>query len=172
MTTRHLVDESLLGFLETMPSFDFKVEELPAIRQGMLQMVMERVNTAPRLPTVEYGERRVPGPKGAPDVRVLTYTPKDGKKKRPAYLHIHGGGYVLGSPEISNPKCVAIADTLGAVVVSTSYRLAPETVFPGAVEDCYAALKWLHANADELGVDKNHIAIGGESAGGGLAAGL
>jgi len=89
-----------------------------------------------------------------------------------AYLHIHGGGYVIGSADMTAPQSKAIAAALGCFVVSVDYRLAPETAFPGAVEDCYAALKWLHGQAAALGVDPTRIAIGGESAGGGLAAAL
>jgi acetyl esterase/lipase len=87
-------------------------------------------------------------------------------------LHVHGGGYVMGSPDMGAPTNAAYAAQIGAVVVSVDYRLAPETPHPGPVEDCYAALAWLHANADELGVDRARIAISGESAGGGLAAAL
>jgi acetyl esterase/lipase len=87
-------------------------------------------------------------------------------------LHIHGGGFVSGIAEASGPSNVRTATEVGCVVVSVEYRLAPETVAPGAVEDCYAALRWLYAEADGLGVDRSRIAVGGESAGGGLAAAL
>jgi acetyl esterase/lipase len=90
----------------------------------------------------------------------------------PALLHIHGGGYVLGVAEGSGPSSVRTAAEVGCVVVSVDYRLAPETVAPGAVEDCYAALRWLYTEADDLGIDRSRIAAGGESAGGGLAAAL
>jgi acetyl esterase/lipase len=105
-------------------------------------------------------------------VRVLIYQPKKPQGLMSGYLHIHGGGYVVGEPEIAMPRNQLYAGELNCTVVSVDYRLSPETAFPGPVEDCYAALKWLHANADALGVDKDRIAIGGESAGGGLAAGL
>ena len=78
----------------------------------------------------------------------------------------------MASAGMSAPSNFALANAVSCVVVSVDYRVAPETVFPGAVEDCYAGLKWLYNNANTLGVDENRIAIGGESAGGGLAAAL
>lgn len=79
---------------------------------------------------------------------------------------------MLGSADSSDAANRELAAALSCVIVSVDYRLAPETRAPGAVEDCYAALQWLHQSADELGVDRQRIAIGGESAGGGLAAAL
>jgi triacylglycerol lipase len=118
-------------------------------------------------------ERRiVPGPSGAPDIPVLIYRPSMSQGPVPALLHIHGGGYVLGVAEGSGPSSVRTAAEVGCVVVSVDYRLAPETVAPGAVEDCYVALRWLYTEADDLGIDRSRIAVGGESAGGGLAAAL
>jgi acetyl esterase/lipase len=103
---------------------------------------------------------------------VLVYLPKDAPRPLPALLWIHGGGYVIGSGDHEDPQVKSIVAQVGCAAVSVDYRLAPETPFPGSVEDCYAALAWLHAHAAELGVDVDRIAIGGGSAGGGLAAGL
>jgi triacylglycerol lipase len=83
---------------------------------------------------------------------------------------MHGGGFVLGMPEINDASNRALALAHGCVVASVDYRLAPETRYPGALEDCYAALAWLHLQAGALGIDAAHIAIGGESAGAGHAA--
>jgi acetyl esterase/lipase len=91
---------------------------------------------------------------------------------RPGILHVHGGGYVLGSAEMTGPTDAIYAAELGAVSVSVDYRLAPETPHPGPVEDCYAGLAWLAANVEQLGVDPARIVVTGESAGGGLAAAL
>jgi acetyl esterase/lipase len=85
---------------------------------------------------------------------------------------MHGGGHVSGFAESCDARCTSLAKELGCVVVSVDYRLAPETVFPGGIEDCYAALQWIHSRAKELDVDTTRIAVGGESAGGGLAAAL
>ena len=117
-------------------------------------------------------ERMVPGHQSAPDVRVILYRPETIKAPLPAFLHIHGGGYVMGSPEMTAENSIALVREIGCIVVAVDYRLAPETRFPGSLEDCYAALKWLRQNARDLGVDPGRIAIGGESAGGGLAAAL
>jgi acetyl esterase/lipase len=89
---------------------------------------------------------------------------------RPAILHIHGGGYVLGSAVEGIPMLQRVAREHDCVIVTVDYRLAPETRFPGSLEDNYAALKWLHASAKSLGVDPTRIAVMGESAGGGHAA--
>lgn len=169
MTTRHLVDPELLPMLDMFPAFQIASETLPAVRAGVDQM--SKAAPIPDAP-VDVAERSVPGPAGAPDVRVLIYTPRDAPSRRAAYLHIHGGGYVMGAPEMSDGPNRLLAAEMGCVIVSVDYRLAPETPHPGPVEDCYAALKWLHANAASLGVDPARIAIGGESAGGGLAAAL
>jgi acetyl esterase/lipase len=121
---------------------------------------------------VRREERHIPGPLGAPAVRVLIFTPNNAQAASPAYLDLPGGGYIMLAPEINDARNAQLARDLGCVVVSVDYRVGPETRFPGAVEDAYAALKWLHAQAQGLGVDPGRIAIGGESAGGGLAAAL
>jgi len=116
-------------------------------------------------------ERRViPGGPGGPNVNVQVIGARPDGKARPALLHIHGGGFILGRAEDSTPLCQTIAAELDCLVVNVEYRLSPETPFPGPVEDCYAALAWLHRNAQALGVDRDRIAVMGESAGGGLAA--
>ncbi len=138
-------------------------------------MLAEMARARPPIPAaadVVVTEHYVPGPAGAPDVRVLVYTPARDEGLRPAYLHIHGGGYVMGAPEMTSDNSIGLVREIGCVVASVDYRLAPETQFPGAIEDCYAALVWLHAEASRLGIDPGRIAIGGESAGGGLAAAL
>jgi triacylglycerol lipase len=85
---------------------------------------------------------------------------------------MHGGGFVAGSPLADGPRHLALAADLHCCIVSVDYRLAPETPFPGGVEDCYAALTWVFANADALKVDAARVGVMGESAGGGLAAAL
>ncbi|KAJ3326368.1 hypothetical protein HDU93_002539, partial [Gonapodya sp. JEL0774] len=87
----------------------------------------------------------------------------------PAVLWIHGGGLVMGTPNLSIPRCARFAKALGAVVALPAYRFAPTHRGPAAAEDCFAVFKWLLSGANGL-VDGNNIAVGGESAGGGLAA--
>jgi acetyl esterase/lipase len=172
--SRRLVAPELLPCLDFLPSFDFNEETLRAVRAGTAMEPQKRPPLPPEQQAVTCEQRFIPGPPGAPDVRLLVYTPpgKDATTMRPAYLHMHGGGYVVGNPEINDGSNRLIAAELDCVVVSVDYRLAPETRFPGALEDCYAALTWLITQARQLGVDHSRLAIGGESAGGGHAAAL
>jgi acetyl esterase/lipase len=114
-------------------------------------------------------ERKVPVRTGIPDVTVYTINAQRGAA-RPAILHTHGGGFILGSARDSVPQLQTMAKTLDCVIVTVEYGLAPETRLPTSLEQNYAALKWLHSNATELGVDRSRIAVSGESAGGGHAA--
>ena len=106
-------------------------------------------------------------------LRLRVYTP-EGVQGRAAptgaLLWIHGGGYVLGQPRQNDLKCSGIARDLGIVVTSVYYRRAPEHPFPAALDDCYAGWQWLQGQAQALNVDPARVAVGGESAGGGLAA--
>jgi acetyl esterase len=112
-------------------------------------------------------DRRVPGPAGEIPVRV--YTPA-GAAPMGGLVYFHGGGWVIGDIESHDEVCRALAKGAGCIVVSVDYRLAPEHKFPAAPEDCFAATKWVSQNAAALGIDANRIAVGGDSAGGNLAA--
>jgi acetyl esterase len=116
-------------------------------------------------------DRTVPGVDGN-EIPVRIYTPSLDGTPVPAVLHLHGGGFVVGDLDTEHAGAVAMADVLGAVVVSVDYRLAPEHPFPAPLEDCYSALCWLAGEAGALGADPGRIAVSGQSAGGGLAAGL
>jgi len=123
----------------------------------------------PLLPEPVPEERVVPGIQGSPDVHIYLLGPKSGEV-RPAILYIHGGGFILGSAKGSLVNAQKISLKHNCLVVSVEYRLAPDAPFPGSLNDNYAALKWLHDHADELGVDRARIAVMGESSGGGHAA--
>lgn len=138
----------------------------PELLAGMRER--GRAAAKPFLPAPPVEERRVPGRAGDPDVPVYVVN-ADPAAVRPAILHIHGGGFIAGSAFSGVADMQAQAAALDCVVVSVEYRLAPETPFPGALEDNYAALLWLHRNAAALGVDRERVAIQGESAGGGHA---
>ena len=168
MPSRHLLDPDMRPIGE-MPAISF---ESVGIEQVRAMMAATRPALPPIPDDVRVYEAMTPGRDGAPDVRLVVTAPKAAGQGRPGILHIHGGGYVLGSAEMTGPTDAIYASQLGAVVVSVDYRLAPETPHPGPVEDCYAGLAWLHAEAAALGVDPGRIVVTGESAGGGLAAAL
>jgi acetyl esterase/lipase len=108
----------------------------------------------------------------APHVVVRIHRPVDGAHRRACLYSIHGGGYVMGSRDLDDVMFDRLCPTLGIVGVSVEYRLAPESPYPGPLEDCYAGLVWVHTNANEFGFDPERIGIAGVSAGGGLCAGL
>jgi acetyl esterase/lipase len=122
---------------------------------------------APLAVGVELAERTTDG--GVP---VHVYEPPARNRPSGALLWIHGGGFVLGHPKTYHDVCSRFAAELGILVVSVDYRLAPEHPFPAGLDDCHEALEWIHTRAAELGVDPARVAIGGDSAGGGLAASL
>ena len=112
----------------------------------------------------------VPGPAGAPAVPVRMYRPRSARGDIPVLVWMHGGGMILGNHLSEQASNVAFARDLGIAVVSVGYRLSPGSPAPAAVEDCYAVLEWLVAHARAQAVDATRIAVGGASAGGGLAA--
>jgi len=119
---------------------------------------------------VEVREERVPASGDDPAVRALVYERADRVGPTGALVWFHGGGFVMGSPEQDAPLSSRFADEARVLVVSVDYRLAPEHPFPAGLDDGVRALRWVHEHAADLGVDPSRIAIGGESAGGGLAA--
>ncbi len=169
MTTKPLVDPELVALLDQIPNVELTEEIVKQVR------AMDQAQKPPHpstFPGIEVTECFVPGPEGAPKVRVLLYQPITVAELRPSLLWMHGGGYIMGSPEQEDIMVKNIVSAIGCVAVSVDYRLAPDTRYPGLVEDCYAALQWLHTHVRELGVDPTRIAIAGSSAGGGLAAAL
>ena len=109
---------------------------------------------------------------GEPDVVVRVHRPRGSDGPLPCIYSIHGGGYVLGSYAMDDPRFDAWCPRFGCVGVSVEYRLSPETPFPGPLDDCYRGLEWVHRHHRELGIDPDRIGIAGVSAGGGLAAAL
>lgn len=164
----HLVDPELRPLIEALPPVTLTEELLPLVRAA----------AAPLPPQPDVSEsvgvdtHAVPGPAGAPDVQLSVYRPLAAQGPLPCIFHIHGGGYIAGSAKAAEPLYRPFAAELDCVIASVEYRLAPETRFPGAIEDCYAGLAWLFRNATRLGVDSSSIGVMGESAGGGLAAAL
>ncbi|MGW3466211.1 alpha/beta hydrolase, partial [Streptomyces olivaceoviridis] len=166
MTYRY--DPELAPLIVGYPDVDFS--DVAQLRQAEAA-IMEFGTYEPSVP-LDIRDLTVPGPQGAPDVSVRLYRPANHDGDLPGVLYLHGGGFVIGSIDAFHTETSRIAADVGAVVLSVNYRLAPEHPFPAALEDSYAALTWLVENAKELGVDIDRIAVAGESAGAGLAAGL
>jgi acetyl esterase/lipase len=153
----------------------------PELRRPFLLLPLSITNTVAlrllRLPArfppvrddVVLTEQDVPG---APDATAFLFEPRGGRTTDGALLWIHGGGYVGGAAVMDHDFCAQLAADLGVLVLSVEYRLAPEHPFPAAHDDCFAALRMLHDQAAERGIDPARIAVGGASAGGGLAAGV
>ncbi len=163
-----LVDPELLPTFKQFPAYDLSAEMVGKFRQlpGMPPLPA---------PAPQPVERHIPRDgthtPGAPEVRLWVVDPAPSEKGKPLLLFIHGGGFVMPDPMLM-PRLQQIATDCHCVVVSVDYRLAPETRYPGSLEDNYAALKWVHAHAAELGIDRARIAVGGQSAGAGHAATL
>lgn len=168
MKSKKLVDPQTLEFLEIYPEITFSDDNITTIRKKMAEMM--KAMPSPKLRGVYVQEEFIKA-EGF-EIRALVYTPENEKNDRPALFHTHGGGFVIGSPEDFDARNQLLCKELGAVIVATSYRLAPENIFPAAIEDSYTVLKWLFKESSSLGVDPNKIAIYGESSGGGLAASL
>jgi len=136
----------------------------PADARKALGSMVNVFGPGPDVHKVE--NRKIPGPAG--DLPVRVYTPAS--KPNGILVYFHGGGWVVGDLESHDYVCRVLTNATGCVVTAIDYRLAPEHKFPAAPEDCYAATKWVAQNAAALGSDADHIAVGGDSAGGNLAA--
>ncbi|MFF5438023.1 alpha/beta hydrolase [Streptomyces achromogenes] len=163
--TRMTLRPDLAPLVEEIPYLDVARPDVARRTLKDLEAQWEPADTS----ALTVTERFIPGPEGAPDVTVRIYTPKTAGPHG-GLLWIHGGGFVMGSLETEHNQCVWFASRANVVVVSVEYRLAPENPFPAGAEDCYAALRWLAAHADELGVDPGRLGVAGCSAGGALAA--
>jgi acetyl esterase len=143
--------------LYTMTLAQARAEDLAAIRAG---------GGEPE-PVFEVEDLVIPGPGGELPLRV--YRPA-ADQALPVLLYFFGGGWVLGTIDTADGVARALANASGALVAVTGYRLAPEHPFPAAAEDCYAAVRWVADNAKRIGADQDRLAVGGDSAGGNLAA--
>jgi len=162
----HLLDPDYAFFLEE-PSSEWTLAALPGIRA--------RIGANSKIPETSRGEQRWTGDTADVDgVRLCIYRPAPviETPSPPSILYLHGGGFVLGSPEMADDYLADLAVELQAVIVAVDYRLAPEHPFPAPLEDCYTALDWLFRQSHALGLDRQKVVIMGHSAGGGLAAAL
>lgn len=161
-------DPEIQPWVSMIPPLD--ISDLDAARA----MVKNMTAAAPPflLPAgLNREERSIPGTDGNPDVPVLIFSPVE-CVNNPAMIYLHGGGFVMGDAEGDQALPAEIALATSAVVISVDYRIAPEHPFPAGLHDGFTALKWAAENAAELGVDASRIAVGGVSAGAGLAAGI
>jgi acetyl esterase len=127
--------------------------------------------TQPAPPEVAgTAELQAEGPAGAIPLRLVRPLGSDRAKRLPVLVYFHGGGWVIGDLDTHDTLCRELANASGCAVVSVDYRLAPEHRFPAAVEDAIAATHWVQRNADAIGLDGSRLAVGGDSAGGNLAA--
>ncbi|RFU93256.1 MULTISPECIES: alpha/beta hydrolase [Citrobacter] len=163
----HVDPELRAAAKELMPLTE-TLSKMSASTLGQIRASLDKLSPA-QDPSVKVTKRIVPGTGGQPGVVVYVINDKPGTR-RPAILHTHGGGFVLGTVAQDVHRLQAMSIALDCVIVSVEYRLAPEVTYAGSVEDNYAALKWVFENADVLGVDTRRVAVMGESAGGGHAA--
>ena len=127
-----------------------------------------RLEVFPAPPVAAVLDRTIPGPAGPMPLRI--YRDSDEPASRPALVWYHGGGHVIGSLDTHDATCRNLCREIRCAVVSVDYRMGPEHPFPAAVDDCFAAVRWLAEHGAEIGVDPERLAVGGDSAGGNLAA--
>jgi acetyl esterase len=140
----------------------------PAQARAAIDTMFQAFRGQPK-EVAKVDDRKISGPAG--DIPVRIYTPA-GNSPYGALVYFHGGGWVIGNIETHDVTCRDLTSGTPCVTVSVDYRLAPEHKFPAGPEDCYAATKWVADNARSLNVDPNRIAVGGDSAGGNLAAAI
>ena len=170
MATLH---PQILKVIEAMQRAGLKPIEALSPDEARRQMEeTAKSRKAEPLPVGRVEDRAIPGPAGP--LRVRLYWPEGSGSEAggavPAIAYYHGGGHVIGSLDTHDLIARNLCHGAGALVVSTDYRMGPEHKFPAAVEDLFAALDWLHANAAGLGADPERLGVHGDSAGGNLAA--
>jgi acetyl esterase/lipase len=163
------IDPELAEFVALFPVRDWND---PVAARTALDDLISEMNASVDTTGVTIEDRSVPGHENAPEVPVRIYSPANRTSAVPGLLDIHGGGFAVGSIEMEHAVASRLVIALGIVVVAVDYRLAPENPFPAGLEDCYAALRWMRAEAATLGIDPERIGAYGQSAGGGLTAAL
>lgn len=156
------------GLLELMASQNLPpIEEIEDLESGRQAFNTSSKHMCTREDVFSVEDRVIEGAEGPITLRI--YHPND-QKNLPGFVFFHGGGWVIGNIDSHDGLCRTFANAAGCVVISVDYSLAPEAKFPIPVEDCYLATKWVGAHTEELGIDPNAIGVGGDSAGGNLAA--
>ena len=171
VTVRGRVLDPRIQFIAALAARQDPMAGLPPDQMRVVASETMAMLEGPMRPLAKIQHRKIPGPEIEIPVRI--YTPEGAEKSgNPALVYFHQGGCVIGNPDWCETFCSMLADTAKAVVVSVDYRLAPEHKFPAAHDDAVAAYEWVVANADELGIDPVRVAVGGDSAGGNLSAGI
>jgi triacylglycerol lipase len=168
MSTIELVDPELRDALALWPVEPLTADSLMQRRANLLRVI--GAVPKPDLPGSTAEEIHVESAFGAKPIRVLSYRPVKADGPLPSIVHIHGGGFVAGAPEMKDVENRLLASELRCRIYSVNYRLAPEAPHPAPLEDIYSVFAWLHKNAGQLNLDPTRIGIKGESGGGGLAA--
>jgi acetyl esterase/lipase len=153
-------------------STSFNLTDLAGARVMDQAINEQRLAAEPKRKSVNIATQVIYDEAMGIEVEIQTYRIESTAPEKAGILFIHGGGFIFGRAQDARGRLSEWCEELDVFIVSVEYRLAPETPFPGALYDCYVALKWLFSNALDVGVDAQRIAIVGESAGGGLAAGL
>jgi len=161
---------ALLRLAEIAGSEDFIYGDDVAKARADRRLEAEIVSPRQPIPVARIEPVEIPGPAGTIDARLYVPLGAPAQKSRPLLVYYHGGGWVIGDLDTHDNPCRFLAADSGAAVLSVDYRLAPEHPFPAAIEDAWAAYAWAAGNAGELGCDPARIAVGGDSAGGNLAA--
>ncbi|WP_165221275.1 alpha/beta hydrolase [Aquisphaera insulae] len=164
------LDPQARDFLDRLAAAALKPIESIPIAEARAQQDLSTRFLGPLPPIGRVEDREIDGPGGAIRVRILRPKALDEAGASPALVYFHGGGWVLGNLSSHEHICRAIAGQADLVVIAVDYRLAPESRFPAAAEDAHAATAWAIDHAEELGLDPDRIAVGGDSAGGNLAA--
>ena len=168
-------DAQMKAILDELGSFNaLPIEKLspmnarnsPTVANAVMGLLAKRGKGAVEM-VGDVSHQLIPGPGG--DLLARIYKPR-GKGPFPVLVYFHGGGWVIATIDTYDSSCRALANAANCMVVSVAYRQAPENKFPAAAEDAYAATQWVIANAAQLNGDPNRVAVGGESAGGNLAA--
>src|SRR5580698_1867482 len=164
------VDPKLQAILDAGKALGRKPVELQTPEEARAERaeMMARFVPMPEYASVGVEERTIVAE--GREITVRVYTPPSGDGPLPVVVFFHGGGWVVCTLETHDPYCRALATEAGAMVVSVDYRLAPEHKFPAGLEDCLAATEWVLAHAGELATDGSRVFVGGDSAGGTMAA--
>ena len=157
------------NFLEKVAELNLPAVQTltPAQARTQMEQMAAARNTDPT-PVAKIEALSASGPHG--EIPVRLYRAKEASEPQPLLVYFHGGGHVIGSPDTHDAVARSLCVGAGCAVASVDYRMGPEHKFPAAYDDCVAATQWLAGNANALGLDANRMAVGGDSAGGNLAA--